>query len=144
MPENPQSAQPIELSITSDPEKLGAVRESAEQLAIAIGFSQDISSKIVLALDEALVNVIKHGYEGASGKPIDIVMSALEPGGPEGIRIVIEDEGRQVDPSKIRGRDLDDVRPGGLGVFLMRSIMDHVEYSPRARGMVLVMIKHLN
>ncbi|MEC9374353.1 MAG: ATP-binding protein, partial [Planctomycetota bacterium] len=60
----------------------------------------------------------------------------------KGIRIVIEDEGRQVDPSKVKGRDLDDIRPGGLGDHIIRQVMDSVTYEQRTgKGMRLILEK---
>jgi anti-sigma regulatory factor (Ser/Thr protein kinase) len=47
---------------------------------------------------------------------------------------VVRDYGRAVDPATIRGRDLSEVRPGGLGVHIIRSIMDEVCYEPAAGG----------
>jgi hypothetical protein len=62
-----------------------------------------------------------------------------------GVCIVIEDEARQVDPAKIKGRDLDDIRPGGLGVHIIRQVVDRAEYAPREHaGMRLTLIKRLD
>jgi anti-sigma regulatory factor (Ser/Thr protein kinase) len=56
----------------------------------------------------------------------------------------VRDFGRQVDPSTIRSRSLDEVRPGGLGVHIIRSVMDEVEYSrAEGGGMRLRMLKYL-
>jgi hypothetical protein len=61
---------------------------------------------------------------------------------PTGLRIVIEDLGRQTDPGAIKGRDLDDVRPGGLGVHIIREVMDEVVYEKRpGGGMRLTLVK---
>ena len=58
--------------------------------------------------------------------------------------IRIDDYGKFVDPGKIRGRDLKDVKPGGLGVHLMRKVMDRLEYRRNAHGGTsLVMAKRL-
>ena len=58
--------------------------------------------------------------------------------------IVIEDEARQIDPAFIKGRELDDVRPGGLGVHIIREVMDVVEYESRdGVGMRLTLFKQL-
>jgi serine/threonine-protein kinase RsbW len=92
-------------------------------------------------VDEALCNVINHGYgREPSGR---IWMSVWEiPGDPPAIKVIIEDLARQVDPATIRSRDLDDVRPGGLGVFIIREIMDDVRYEKRPEGgMRLTMTK---
>jgi serine/threonine-protein kinase RsbW len=102
-------------------------------LATQVGFGSDDVSQIVLAIDEALANVIKHGYGGQCPQPIDIHIAALGPPERQGLRVAIRDFGRQVDPAQICGRDLDDVRPGGLGVHIMRSVMDEVAYD-RAEG----------
>lgn len=135
---------PLEMAITSDPVQLASVRDAGEALALRIGFSPQVAGRIALALDEALTNVIKHGYGGQRGRPINIRLDRIEQGGRTGIRVLIRDECAPVDPSVIKGRDLDDIRPGGLGVHLMRTIMDHVDYTPRERGMSLEMVKYLD
>jgi anti-sigma regulatory factor (Ser/Thr protein kinase) len=62
---------------------------------------------------------------------------------PGGVRIVIEDEARQVDPTRMKSRDLEDIRPGGLGVHIIREVMDEAVYEKRAPvGMRLTMVKH--
>ena len=64
--------------------------------------------------------------------------------GHGGVGIVIEDDARQVDPEKIRGRNLEEIRPGGLGVHIIHQIMDSVLYEKRdASGMRLTMEKRL-
>lgn len=61
---------------------------------------------------------------------------------PGSIKIVIEDEAKQVDPEGIKSRDLDDIRPGGLGVHIIKEVMDHAVYEKRAQvGMRLTMTK---
>jgi anti-sigma regulatory factor (Ser/Thr protein kinase) len=59
-----------------------------------------------------------------------------------GLKVVLEDEARQVDPSKIKSRDLDEIRPGGLGVHIIREVMDEAVYERRDRvGMRLTLVK---
>jgi anti-sigma regulatory factor (Ser/Thr protein kinase) len=59
-----------------------------------------------------------------------------------GIRVIISDRAPQVDPHTIVGRNLDDIRPGGLGTHIMKTIMDEVEYTHRqGGGMTLRMFK---
>jgi anti-sigma regulatory factor (Ser/Thr protein kinase) len=100
----------------------------------------------VLALDEALANVIRHGYRGKESERIWVsvwLVSHDELG--QGMKIVIEDDGEQIDPANVRGRDLEDVRPGGLGVHIMRQVMDDVLYEKRVgRGMRLSLTKLIN
>jgi len=140
---SPDCAETFNKTITSEPANLASIRQAGETLARRIGFSDEDAGKIVLVLDEALSNVIKHGYDYQPGRPIHIVMEPCTQDQRRGIRVVITDQGKRVDPSQIVSRDLDDVRPGGLGVFLMKSIMDSVVHAAHDSGMRLEMIKYL-
>ena len=115
----------IRVELVSDPLYLSGARELLSAVAKRLGFSDEGCAQIALAVDEALCNVIRHGYGTRRDGPIWISVWPLraEKGGP-GLRIVIEDEARQVDPESIRGRDLDQIRPGGLGVHIIRQVMD--------------------
>lgn len=135
---------PIQLRFTSTPRSLPVVRAAVERLALEIGFNATDAHSVSWAVDEALTNVIRHGYRHALDQPIDV---SLEPGcrddGVAGLRITIRDAGRQVDPCTIKGRPLTEIRPGGLGVHVIQSVMDEVEYScPAEGGMMLRMVKH--
>lgn len=172
----------IRLQMRSSPLYLSGARELVGAVARRLCFSDEACGQISLAVDEALCNIIRHGYERRPDGPIwisitpigDVERAATEAasadraggrhddcacggqaggtegaghtcGGPEAIKIVIEDEARQVDPEAIRSRDLEHVRPGGLGVHIIRSVMDEVIYERRdegsGRGMRLTMIK---
>jgi anti-sigma regulatory factor (Ser/Thr protein kinase) len=129
------------LELFSQARLLSSARSLAQQFAQRVGFSDMECHQIGLALDEALCNIINHGYDKRPDGRIRVSLSDLK-SDPAAIGIVIEDRARQVDPDEIRSRDLDDIRPGGLGVFLMREIMDQVTYEPRdGGGMRLTMIK---
>ena len=92
------------------------------------------------------LKIIRHGYDRAADKPIWIRLwpdDRDEDGTPRGLRLQIDDEARQVEPEQLKGRDLDDIRPGGLGVHIIREVMDEVVYSKReTKGMRLTMTKH--
>ncbi len=134
----------IRVELLSNPIYLSGARELVGSVCRRLGFDDLQCSKIALAVDEALCNIIRHGYDRAPDKPIWISIwpDVLEPR-PLGIRLVIEDEARQVDPSTLKGRDLNDIRPGGLGVHIIREVMDEVVFDKRSRkGMRLTMVKH--
>lgn len=138
-----EEAPHITLELRSDPRYLCAARGLVDALAARLGFSDTACCQIALALDEALANVMRHGYERQTDRPIWVYIWPLqhEQSAPE-LRIVIEDEARQVDPSSIKGRALEDVRPGGLGVHIIREVMDEVSYEQRPeRGMRLTLVK---
>ncbi len=131
------------MRLTSDLDEICNVRRAGEKIALAIGFSAEKAAMIMLTIDEALANVIKHGYDGQKGRPIDVLIERVCPEGRVGIRVLIRDSARQVAPETIKSRDLDDVRPGGLGVHLINSLMDEVVHRPLGQGMELEMVKYL-
>jgi anti-sigma regulatory factor (Ser/Thr protein kinase) len=148
----------VRIELRSNPLYLSGVREMISAVAKRLGFSDESCGQIALAVDEALCNVIRHGYNKAPDQPIWLSVwpeggawAGSHPPSPlegsttehaEAIRIVIEDEARQVDPGVIKSRDLDQVRPGGLGVHIIKSVMDEAVYEKRAKaGMRLTMVK---
>lgn len=116
------------LHILSETEKLDLVRHFIHEAARRFGFDEESASKIMLAVDEACTNVIKHSYENAPTKGIDIDIVTNE----KRFEIVITHEGRPFDPDSVKTPDmkkyLSQYRRGGLGIHLMRSLMDKVEY----------------
>lgn len=139
----------VTVQMLSQPRYLSGARELVSAVAKRFGFDDHSCGQIALAVDEALCNVIRHGY---NRRPDGTIWMSIWPEGvaegsddsvpPSGIRIVIEDEANQVDPDAIKGRDLEDVRPGGLGVYIIRQVMNTVQFEKRReRGMRLVMVK---
>jgi len=135
----------IRVQVLSQPRYLAGVRELVLAVARRMGFGESGAGHIALAIDEALANVIRHGYEGAEDRPIFLSISPLiEDDAETGIEVCIEDHAKRVDPSTIKSRDLEAVRPGGLGVHIIQEIMDEVSYEPReSRGMRVRMTKRL-
>lgn len=137
---------PLVLSIPSDPKYLCAVRVFVGEVCRRHGYADMQTSQVVLAVDEALANVIKHGYLGRADGRISLRLDPVTDAskGP-GLAFTIDDWGRQVDPTTIRSRDLADIRPGGLGVHIIRQVMDSAEYqTPAGQGMRLTMTKYLS
>jgi len=135
----------VELSITSSTRSLPIVRGAVERMAKLEGFCDEDAHALTWAIDEALANVIKHGYDGRPDQPISITLRTVRAAdGRGGIAVAVRDKGRQVDPGSIQGRDLDDIRPGGLGVHIIRTVMDEHCYSccPDG-GMLLEMVKYV-
>jgi anti-sigma regulatory factor (Ser/Thr protein kinase) len=133
----------IRVELLSNPIYLSGARELVGSVAKRLGFDDLECSKITLAVDEALCNVIRHGYQRQADRPIWISLWPLGSAeSPEGIRVVIEDEARQVEPEQLKGRDLADIKPGGLGVHIIREVMDEAVYEKRSpKGMKLTMCK---
>ena len=133
----------VKLELFSQPRLLAGARALISNIAQRIGFSEIICGQISLAIDEALCNIINHGYDKRPDGKISLSIWAIK-NEPPSLRIVIEDHARQVDPATIQSRNLEDVRPGGLGVYLIHEIMDEVKYEKReGGGMRLTMVKLL-
>ncbi len=134
--------KPLRLCISSSPTHLPIVRAALEKLCEKMGFDAEAVGQVVLAADEALTNIIRHAYCGEEGRQIDIELTPQYDGAGPRLRIAIRDYGQHVDPSRIRSRDLGDVRPGGLGVHIMTQCMDQMEYqAAEGGGTVLTMTK---
>lgn len=123
----------VELRILSQSRYLCVVRAAVEATAGRWGLDEQTCGRIVLAVDEAVANVIRHGYKHSEDQPIWIRLAPLEQSGG-GMEIVIEDRCPNVDLSRIKARSLDEVRPGGLGINILQQVMDEVKFEHVANG----------
>lgn len=111
------------------------VRESAK----AFGFDENTVMRLVLAVDEACTNIIRHAYKGETHHPIEMDIKAHG----DTWEVRLRDYGTTCDPSKLKGRELHEVRPGGLGLHFMREAFDEVVFTPAPdKGTLLVLRKH--
>lgn len=137
----------LKLELHSDPEMLCVVRGAVQQLAEVAGLPEAECRSVTLAVDEALTNIIRHAYRGQRGRPIQLscrYLGPAAPGRPQArLEFVLVDRGRGVDPAELRGRPLDEVRPGGLGTHFIREIMDEIEYERRGDCNWLRLVKYL-
>jgi len=119
-------AQNLTKTIESRTDNLLEVREFVLRAAREFGFSEEEASKIVLAVDEACTNVIKHAYQFAPDKQIEIVILPVK----DCMQITVIDDGKSFNPSSAKLLDLKQhlshYRRGGLGIYLMRTLMDKV------------------
>jgi len=123
-------------------EFLDEIREFVGDIARAGGFDSKDVYNIQLAADEAASNIIEHAYEGVSNGVLELSC------GVKGntITIVLVDHGESFDPSEIPmpdlKADLSERKIGGLGIFLMRKLMDEVRYETKSnKSNVLTMTK---
>ena len=131
----PRRDTPIEgslcaLTVPARASSLKLVRRAVSETSTACGFSQEQCQDLVLAVDEACQNVVRHAYgETSEG---DMGIDIRSEGGS--FVVLIRDYAPSVDVAKIKPRALDDVRPGGLGVHFIREVMDVVEHLPPPDG----------
>ena len=137
----------LKMELRSSPECLCVVRGAVAQLTESLGFPEPECRAVVLALDEALTNVIRHAYAGLPERPIEVsfrrIRAPWRGESREALEIVLVDKGRRVDRTKLRGRSLEDVRPGGLGLHFIRENMDAVEFRRIASRNRLRLVKFL-
>jgi anti-sigma regulatory factor (Ser/Thr protein kinase) len=94
---------------------------------------------MVLGVDEACTNIIRHAYHLRDDQLISLSIEGL----PNCIRLRLRDYGKQTEAHTMRGRSHDLIKPGGLGLHLIRNAFDKVDYIVKARGTELVMTKNL-
>ncbi len=123
-------------------EFLDEIREFVGDIARAGGFGDKDVYNIQLAADEAASNIIEHAYEGVFNGLLELSCSVKG----NTITIILVDHGESFDPSEIPlpdlKADLSERKIGGLGIFLMRKLMDEVHYEAKPnKNNVLTMIK---
>ncbi len=120
---------------------LKPMREFVRELCQVQGCSDKDLDSVVMAINEACMNIIQHAYHEKADE--EIIIEFWQDG--EQMLIKIFDFADSVDLASIKSRDLDDVRPGGLGVHLISQVMDSVEYktNTKTKGNILEMRKHL-
>lgn len=126
------------LTFTSDSCQLASVRQKAREFFSECGYDECQAELLVLAVDEACTNIIRHAYREEC-KPIRLEFERLR----RRIRVTLRDYGKSCDPTTIRSRNLKAVRPGGVGVHIIRQAFDSVTYEPRPRGTKLILEKNL-
>ena len=116
--------QTMELSIPSHPRFLQVVRAMMSRVAAILNIPDAKTGSIVLAVDEACSNIIKHAY---FNDPSGVIEFSITPGKTR-LEIAITDYGKSCDMNLMKPRELDDIRPGGLGTYIIGQVMDEVEY----------------
>jgi len=111
-------------------EHLKDIRVAVGDAALRCGYSKEVASDIVLAVDEACQNVIRHAYGGTPGG--EMIVEVRRTG--DGMEVALTDFAETVDPSTIKPRSLGDVRPGGIGTHFINEIMDEVRFLAPSGG----------
>jgi anti-sigma regulatory factor (Ser/Thr protein kinase) len=126
------------------PARLESSREVA-RIALAaadrIQFSEDEVFQCRLALDEACTNIVEHAYKSDEDGEFEIFVLACD----GELQLHLTDYGEPYIPADTMyppaANSLEDIRPGGLGLYFMRRVMDKVEYTPGPDGNRLILIK---
>ncbi len=110
----------LDLRFQSCPTRLKDVRRAVAQATEEAGCSEALVQKLRLVIDEAITNVIRHGYHGQKDGEIRLKIHRQE----DILKFQLRDKAPPVDPAYIKPRDLSECRPGGLGINFIDSVMD--------------------
>jgi serine/threonine-protein kinase RsbW len=122
---------------------LKEVRIFSREVFEKINLPQEQKDELVLAIAEAAQNIVKHAYKDKPDvNEIMVVEISLV---NKEMKIAFYDMGTPVDPKKVKHRDIDNIKPGGLGTFFMQEIMDAVEFKDGKKPWInhLVLTKQL-
>jgi sigma-B regulation protein RsbU (phosphoserine phosphatase) len=133
--------QLMDFQFNSCATNLQGVRQLVRDAVLQAGCDEELTSRLVLVVDEAIANVIRHGY--CDDECGDIRLTIPQEG--DLLLFMLRDYAEPVDGASIKPRDLDECRPGGLGVNFIDSVMDSWEFQrpPEGEGNILRMTKRI-
>lgn len=129
----------VKFVVPSHPRYLRLVRVAVGELAAIHELRPEECRGIMLAVDEALANVIRHAYCGQFDGPIEVNCRAFH----DRLEFVLLDHGMAPDPARLAPHALDAVALSGRGTHIIRSIMDEVSYDQVPSGNQLRLTKRL-
>ena len=128
----------MKITIKSNPKELRQVRLEIEIYCKA-NFTNIDSSKVIIAVDEALQNVIRYAYEMKPDQLIDIFFKKTD---SSDFEVKIRDYGKQSPLESFKSRALKELRPGGLGIYFIKQCSKSSEYKhlPDGTGTELTLV----
>src|ERR1700719_296062 len=127
------------LEFSSHTANLALMRQFVREFLDSYNFSEKERLLMVLGVDEACTNIIRYAYELRDDQPITLALETLR----GCVRMRLRDYGVQAPLDQIKGRADDELKPGGLGLQLIRAAFDKVDYILKPCGTELVLTKNL-
>ncbi|WLR51061.1 anti-sigma B factor RsbW [Bacillus tianshenii] len=143
-----QTVDYVEMKVPAKAEYVGVVRLTSSGIASRMGFSYEDIEDIKVAVSEASTNAIQHAYkEDEKTGEVLVGFSSYE----DRLEIIISDHGQSFDSEEVRKKTgpynaespLEDLREGGLGLFLIDTLMDKLQINDDS-GVIVIMTKYLN
>ncbi len=133
-----------ELIINSSTDNLSEVRAFIQAVWNSYGFDEKEGRSVVISVDEACTNIIKHAYHFDANKTIKIKVEKKR----NKFIVKIIDTGSHFNPNGIPEPNIPErqksKKGGGLGIYLMKKLMDEVKYSNKGNKNELILVKYLN
>lgn len=131
--------------INAQKSEIKTLKTGLKQLFYSWGISPEDSLDIIVSIDEALTNILIHGYKGITSPSqkveLNIALNIKQ------LQVTIKDSGQKYDLDNVPKPSIEDnlkgVRTGGFGVFLMKSLMDKIQLSRKNNKNTLQMSKNL-
>lgn len=130
--------KPRQLDFCSHCGNLSLMRSYVRQCLDPYPFREEEVELMVLGLDEACTNIIRHAYQNAEDQPIRLEMEPVD----SGVCFRLIDFAHWNTLEDYMCRDLSEVRPGGLGVHFIRTAFDQISYVQQSKGTELVLVKY--
>lgn len=125
----------LRLEVSSDPRLLGVIRGVLQVWMEVLGLVANRRQEVILAVDEACSNAMRHAYEGRTDEALELALSASD----EWVEITVSDQGMPCPTECSEYQPLlppapHEVEPGGLGVKLIHEVFDEVRFCPGTTG----------
>lgn len=135
--------QSFRLTIENKPGEVARVNAAFTEFAGAYAVPTSVRRSLNVALDELLHNTLAHGFAGRQGGAVTIEVEL----GTDRLTVTLSDDGQPFNPLDAASPDtaspLEDRPVGGLGIHLVRRLMDEVHYHRRGSHNVVVLVKRL-
>ena len=134
-----QSMKKKTVEFSSHTGNLALMRHCVREFLNGYPFSEKERLLMVLGVDEACTNIIRYAYQLRDDQ---LIALSLE-GSGTCVRMRLRDYGEQVRPHEMKGRSHEMIKPGGLGLYLIRNAFDEIDYVLKRCGTELVLTKNL-
>lgn len=131
------------ITLPSELRMLSVGRSFVEAACEAYRLDRDIRHALMIVTGEAITNIVRHAHQNRPGSQIEIHLQIR----PDAVVITFTDEGAPFDLQAVPELPPGEMRIGGRGVFLMRTVMDELTCQPRGEGRpgnILRMLKRMN
>ena len=132
-----------ELKVPAHTDYLADLRDFVVRLGRKYSFSEKMVTAFKLSVDEASTNIMRHAYRESGGEGYIIIRALVR---KTSVTILLIDQGKFFDPTRVKDPDLDRYvqigKKGGLGIFMMRKLMDEIDYRKTEEGNQLRLTKN--